>query len=403
MFTSTAFLFLILLLTIAFLAQPLSERLHVPFSLVLVFTGYAGSEIFVRVLGQDTGITWHNFRDIIFYLFIPIIIFYAAISLDVKLLCKNSLIIFMLALPLLLVSTLMTAIFIYYGIDHPAGFPWIAALLLSAILSATDPSSVMPALKGSNSNNRVSILLEGESLFSDAAAVMLFSLTLTIAVSGENSVDLHVASYAFIKLFIGGIAAGVIMGFIASLLVKFFKRAYIVIFISISGTYCTFIIVEDLLHLSGVMAVLVFGIYMGQTGKKIVDRKIVELTIWFWSFISRLTSMIIFILAGLTITWTMFQEQWLAMLIAIAAVIISRATIVFGPLSLFSKLPNMDNLSIREQGLLTWGGTRGMVALALALSLPLSLDYWYTLQSMAYGVVVFSLLVQATTMIPITR
>ena len=93
----------------------------------------------------------------------------------------------------------------------------------------------------------------------------------------------------------------------------------------------------------------------------------------------------------------MFQDRWLAMIIAIAAVLIARPAAIFSSLAIvrpFQKTP----VSVAEQAVLTWGGLRGAVTLALALSLPVDLPYWYTIQSMAFGVVLFTLFVQAPTM-----
>jgi CPA1 family monovalent cation:H+ antiporter len=101
---------------------------------------------------------------------------------------------------------------------------------------------------------------------------------------------------------------------------------------------------------------------------------------------------------GVTITTDMFTERWLAILIGIAAVIIARAAGVFGVYPLLSAGKVVDAIPYASRSILFWGGLRGAVTLALALSLPTSLDYWWTIQSIAFGVVLFTLLAQATTM-----
>lgn len=94
----------------------------------------------------------------------------------------------------------------------------------------------------------------------------------------------------------------------------------------------------------------------------------------------------------------MFIDQWLAILIGIAAVIFSRIVIVFGTFPFLSLIPGVEAVTLKQQTILLWGGVRGTVTLALALSLPLTLDYWYTIQSIAYGVVIFTLFFQTTTL-----
>jgi CPA1 family monovalent cation:H+ antiporter len=99
----------------------------------------------------------------------------------------------------------------------------------------------------------------------------------------------------------------------------------------------------------------------------------------------------------------MFTNQWLAMLIGIAACLVARILVIFGSFPLLNLASKADPIPLKQQLVLTWGGVRGTVTLALALSLPLSLGYWYTVQSIAYGVVLFTLFVQATTMIPLIK
>jgi monovalent cation:H+ antiporter, CPA1 family len=99
----------------------------------------------------------------------------------------------------------------------------------------------------------------------------------------------------------------------------------------------------------------------------------------------------------------MFKEQWLAMLIGIIAVVVARVVMVFGLFPILHILQGVDAVPMKHQVVLAWGGVRGTVTLALALSLPLTLDYWYTIQSIAYGVVIFTLFVQATTIAPLIR
>lgn len=117
-----------------------------------------------------------------------------------------------------------------------------------------------------------------------------------------------------------------------------------------------------------------------------------------WQLLAKIAESMIFLLAGITITFSMFVDQWLAILIGIAAVIFARAAVIFGVFPFLSLIPGIEAVSLKQQTILAWGGVRGTVTLALALSLPLTLDYWYTIQSIAYGVVIFTLFVQTMTL-----
>ena len=123
----------------------------------------------------------------------------------------------------------------------------------------------------------------------------------------------------------------------------------------------------------------------------------------FWGLLGHIAESTIFLLAGITITLLMFTEQWLAIVIGIIAVVIARIVMVFGTFPILHIVPGVDAVPLKQQVVLAWGGVRGTVTLALALSLPLTLDYWYTIQSIAYGVVLFTLFVQATTIGPLIR
>jgi len=118
---------------------------------------------------------------------------------------------------------------------------------------------------------------------------------------------------------------------------------------------------------------------------------------YLWEFISHIANVFVFLVVGAVITLSMFEERWLAMLIAIGAVSLARAVSVYGGLSLIA-LFQKEPVNAKYQTVMVWGGLRGAVTLALALSLPTSLDYWWTIQSIAFGVVIFSLFVQAPSM-----
>ena len=105
---------------------------------------------------------------------------------------------------------------------------------------------------------------------------------------------------------------------------------------------------------------------------------------------------VVFIIMGATVTLSMLEERWLAMLIAIATVLLARAASIYGTVSMLGLLQK-DPVDLRSQTVMVWGGLRGAVALALALSIPVTLDYWWTIQSIAFGVVLFTLFIQAPT------
>ena len=122
-----------------------------------------------------------------------------------------------------------------------------------------------------------------------------------------------------------------------------------------------------------------------------------------WEFNAYVANALVFLLMGVTITLDMFTHRWLAMLIGIAGIIVARAIGIFTFVPLLSRFTPIEAIPRPYQLVMFWGGLRGAVTLALALSLPTSLDYWWTIQSIAFGVVLFTLFVQAPTTAPLLR
>lgn len=396
-YVALAFLGLLLL---AAVSEPLLKKLRVPFSAALVACGFIASEVLVAC-GIDTGIRWHNFHQLVFYVFIPILVFESALNLDLRALCRDALAILGLSVPLMLIGALIVAGLVYLAIGHSQGFPWLAALLLGILLSATDPSAVVATLKESGASERLQVLLEGESLFNDATAIVCFAMILGMALSHQVTLNWQDAVSSFLSVFFGGVGCGLAAGLLAHGAMALVERGIVQGLVTILCAYSAYLIAEELLHVSGVMSVLSAGLYLGaymRAGQLADSQRFAgEL----WQLLAYIAGASIFVLAGVTVTLNMFHDRWLAMLIGIAAALIARAIIVYMGLGLIVRLPGVNRLSFPHQRIVYWGGVRGAVTLGLALSLPLELDYWYTIQSIAYGVVMFSLFVQAPLMIPL--
>ena len=189
---------------------------------------------------------------------------------------------------------------------------------------------------------------------------------------------------------------GIAIGFIAFSFAKLLDNQQSFVIISILSAYSSFILAADVLHFSGVIAVLACGLTLGAVSAGQFTET--SFASQLWSLLAKIAECLIFLLAGITITLGMFVDQWLAILIGIAAVIFARIVIIFGTFPFLSLLPGVQPVLLNQQTILVWGGVRGTVTLALALSLPLTLDYWYTIQSIAYGVVIFTLFTQTMTL-----
>ncbi len=406
---------LILILVLSLIAQAVAKWLHMPLASILVLLGFIASELVVYA-GIDTGIRADNFQSIIFYVFIPVLVFESAYNIDKQQLKNNLVVVLFLAIIAMLLTCFIAAVLLFYGIAHDTGFPWIAALITGAILAATDPVAVVDKLREMKAPARISVLLEGESLLNDATAIVLFSLFLSMATATDSVASINTiqsmldVAGSFLLIFFGGALTGLFVGLFFGFLQKRVKQPVLTGVMSLLVAYGSYILAEYFM-VSGVMSTLLAALSLSMLseagdklpdGQKINTQKIdsrVAITgnKYLWSMLSHLANVSVFLVMGAVITLEMFEQRWLAMLIAIFSLLIARAISVYGVLLFFAFFKTLK-VPFVSQTVLLWGGLRGAVTLALALSLPTSLDYWWTIQSIAFGVVMFSLFVQAPTM-----
>jgi CPA1 family monovalent cation:H+ antiporter len=330
-------------------------------------------------------------------------VFESAYSINARLLLKNLLPILFLAIPLMLLSTVISAVLIYLGIGHPSGFPWIAALLTGALLSATDPVAVVALLRQMGVSERLALLMEGESLFNDATAIVIFGVFLAMATGVEGPMTMSAASMHFLVVFFGGLLVGTVTGLLFIGLSKLLREPVVKALATVISAYLSFIVAESMFHVSGVMAVLVTGLLLGFQSQPAASDSSPGFVQQLWEFNSYVANTLVFLLMGVTITLGMFEERWLAILIGIGGVLVARALGIFTCVPLLNRITPIEPIKRPYQVVMFWGGLRGAVTLALALSLPTTLEYWWTIQSIAFGVVLFTLFVQATSTGPLLR
>ncbi len=378
------------LIGVSLAAALISRFTRLDLSLTCALCGFITGQV-IAYIGFDTGIRADTLRDLVFFVILPILVFEAAWHLDLGLLRRWLMPILLLSTAGMLICAFVAAALIYLGIGHPS-FPWIAALLTGAILAATDPAAVIAQLREAKAPAELATLFEGESLFNDATAVVLFSLVLTVALNPEvmrgNGFGL------FAAVFLGGSALGLVAGLVASVLLLLVGRPSNTTIVLLFTAFGSFFVAEHVFNVSGIMAVVVAAIVV-RTFIKEVENTVASGLSHTWTWSGEMLNSVLFVIMGLTITLGMFTSHWLAMLIAIVAALLGRIAGITscGALTQITR----RRIPLRWQFVLTWGGLRGVIALALALALPVELDYWYTVQSMVFGVVLFSLLVQGTT------
>ena len=381
------------ILASAVLAKPLAKQQLISMPVALILLGFVSSEIWVA-LGQDTGLRWEILRDLVFYLLLPVLIFEASININVSNLRREGLLVFSLAVPLLLISTLVSAFVIQILVGGMLGNIWALAFLCGAMISATDPTTIGSILNGSRQSGRVVSILEGESLINDAASITLFIMISSMLTLQDYDPGLLGFVGRFVLVLAGSVLLGLFLGWLFDLIISPLNDVVLTTSVSLVLAFVSFWVGEHILGWSGVVSTLSSGLTIAYLQRKHRNEKDVAFAFGSWRILGFLADAMLFFLVGMSITMDMFQVHWLAMLVGILAGAVSRAMIIYLGAGLLSRLPRQKPLKLAEQNLMLWGGIRGAVAIALALSLSVEIPYWYTIQSMVYGVALFSLVLQ---------
>jgi CPA1 family monovalent cation:H+ antiporter len=383
---------LLLILANGILAFITTRITKLPLTLNVLLWGIVSSAL-VPILGIDTGIRFDNFEHLILFVLIPVLVFEAALNIHTHLFKPLLGTILFSATFGVLVAMGISAVIIFFGINHPSGFPWIAALIAGLVISATDPVAVVSQLKVANAPHKLGTMIEGESLFNDATAIVLFGILVAMA-TGGGEVGLLSGTLLLLKVLVGGVVVGAVFALFTKIILKLVgPNADYYVVTSLAVAYGSFFMAEHLFHVSGVIAVLTAALMLKKDLLALKDDDKVHGN---WEMFAFIANIIVFFLMGLVVTFEMFTEQWLAILLGIVAAFISRLVAVC--FSVFiGRVVFRNDIDWKYAPVMVWGGLRGVVTIALVLALPLEMPYWWTIQSIGFGVVLFTLVVQATT------
>jgi len=381
------------ILLAAVLSKPLARLPWISLPVALVLIGFVSSEIWVG-FGMDTGLRWEILRDLVFYLLLPILIFEAAINVDTRWLRRESILIGMLSVPLLLVAAWLAASIIQFLMGASLGNSWALALLIGSMICATDPTMISGVLGDNGRTPRTVRILEGESLINDATTITLFVMISSFLTTPGVEITAWMVTGRFVLTLLGGIAIGVTLGWLLDLVIAPANDKVLSTSATLVLAFSSFWIGEHLLGFSGVVATLSSGLTVAWRQRMHRSEEDIAFALDSWQILGFCANAMLFFAVGMSITVQMFQDHWLAMLVGVVAALVSRAVIVFLGVGPISHIPGVGKLNFSEQNLVMWGGIRGAVAIALALSLSIEIPHWYTIQSAVYGVALFSLVVQ---------
>jgi CPA1 family monovalent cation:H+ antiporter len=385
------------LLLIAAITLGVTRRLKLPFTVALVLAGISLSALSSTYLPALHSLEISS--SLIFYVFLPTLIFEAAFNLDARQLRENLGSVLVLAIPGLLVSTLVIGSILAIATPIPA----TAALLLGAILSATDPVAVIAVFKRLGAPERLRVLVEGESLFNDATSIVLARILLGVALAGSVSNQLIVkGAIDFVTMFVGGLAVGWVMALLTGYALGKVEDHFIEITLTTVVAYASFLFAEQVLHVSGVMATIAAGITIGGWGRTKISHPVRAYLERFWEYIAFIANALIFLMVGLRVDLSALRGTLGLLFWVVVALLVSRAVVIYGLMPLVERLPRAEPIDRAYQAVIFWGGLRGAVALGMALSLP-EFEYRETLVALVMGAVLFTLVVKGMSIEPLVR
>jgi CPA1 family monovalent cation:H+ antiporter len=404
------------LLGLVSLLLPLAQRFSIPYAVLLAVVGLAIGGITnlppVYLPGGIVGDLLAWLRDFglsaesLLYVFLPALLFEAALNVDVRQLSDEIAPVLLLAVIGVIVCTLVVG-FALWPIA-PVGI--LACIVLGAIIATTDPVAVVAIFHDIGAPRRLSTLVQGESLFNDAAAIAIYSLAVAM-LAGDRPAHPLDGALTFLRQFGGGLAAGYVAGWAITLFIPILRASRLAeATLTIAFAYVIFVICDHYLHVSGVVAVASAALAVSAEGRRRLSPSNWEGLVVTWEQLAFWASSLIFLFAAMQTPDLLGKASWgdLALLGAlIVAALGARALTLYGLIPMLSFARVAKPIAGDHKLVMLWGGMRGAVSLALALAatentaLPPEVRQFVGI--LATGFVLFTLLVTAPTMRPLMR
>lgn len=349
---------------------------------------------------EEAFVTSIDFSEVLMQEMLSLLLFAGALHVDLRMLRRFRMQVALLAilgtvLSMALVGIGLWAVLPMFGLQLSFAY----CLVFGALISPTDPIAVIGILKSSRAPKEVGLVVAGESLFNDGVGVVLFAVALQVALKDAPPAMSEV-SWLFIREGFGGIALGGAIGWVCYRLLRSINNYQVEVLLTLAAVLGGYELAHSL-HVSGPLAMVVAGLVVGNQGRaeamSDVTRQHVDI---FWELVDEILNAVLFVLLGLEIVVIAYTGKTLgAAFLVVGLVLIARLVSVGLPiLSLRQKF----GLPAGAWKVLTWGGLRGGISVALALSLPASAARDLIL-SLTYGVVLFSILVQGLTIRHVIR
>ena len=357
-----------------------------------------------------------DFSVLLIDVMLPFLLYAGAISVNVHELLKDKLTILLLASFGVIFSTFVVGTGLYWLIGQPIfglselGLNYVDCLLFGSLIAPTDPIAVLAMVKKMNLSSVTETRIAGESLFNDGIGVVVFLTLLSIKAEGIDNVTIQSVGSLFATEVVGGIALGAVMGFLGMKLVKYIENEHVELEVLITLSLVLLVpVISHVFHFSAVLGVVVMGLFLNQNidgddKKEGIQKVMGDYVYKFWHLLDETLNAILFILIGLEIIPILQNfdiSYFLIVLIVIVVVVISRGIGVFLPIKILSLKKSFEKNTAL---IITWGGLRGGLSIALALNLPDAIgDGKDLILILTYGVVLFTILVQGLTLKKIVK
>lgn len=358
-------------------------------SLLVVFTGHISPSL--KKIPQSI-ISSLDFETLLMKVMLSFLLFAGAVHIDVQRLKKEMTSIITFATVGVLISTFVVGVLMYFAFNFfDLHIPLIYCFLFGALISPTDPIAVLGILKKAHIPSSLEIKISGESLFNDGVGVVIFATIMELARLGTDSLSIGEIGWTFLKEAGGGVAWGLLLGYTGFLLLRSIDHYQVEVLITLAMVMGGYLL-ASYLHISGPLAMVVAGIIIGNKGKEKAMSDVTRDYLGkFWELIDDILNGILFLLIGLEVLVISFHSKIIYLgLVAVVIVLLARFVSVFLPTMVLQLRRSFERNTIP---ILTWGGLRGGISVALALSLPYSM-HRNEFVPITYIVVVFSIIVQ---------
>jgi len=382
---------IVALLGVAGLVAIAARPLRLPYSVALVVVGLViGSVAGAVGVGADIEVA----PELVLVVLLPGLVFDAAYRLRLDELRRWYAGLALLAVPGVLVSAGVVALIL----NLATGLRADLAFIVGAMVSATDPAAVIATFKRFRVSPSLATMVDGESLLNDGSGLVLFAIALRVVSEPVGPID---AVVSFIGAVAISAAIGLVTGVVAARLIAGVSDHLIELTISVVLAYGSYLIADGF-HLSGVIATVVAAVVLGNMGPgRALSATGADAIDTVWEFFAYVLTAVVFLLVGLAIGPMDLLGAIVPIGWAVAGILAGRALVIYGLLGAGSRLAPKPGLARAVPGpwlhIMFWGGLRGAVAVAMALALPADLPQRTLLQEITFGVVLFTLLVQATT------